>query len=137
MSIQTFQGTERGGRGRRAVGRGRSFRALNRASPSETERVQPTPDTLVSVPLCSLCSKRLQTRCAGAVNLRDGFVVKRKRGKKMKEKRARHRTERGCVRCDGWTGSGGRAMWDGARWDSRRGGGDKGSRCLLDTDQGG
>lgn len=133
MSIQTFQGTERGGEGRcrGAVGRGRSYRALNRASPSETERVQPTPDTLVSVPLCSLCSKRLQTRCAGAVNLRDGFVVKRKRGKKTKE-------EQGCVRCDGWTGPGGRAMWDGARWDSRRAGwGDKGSRCLLDTDQGG
>lgn len=46
--------------------------------PSDTERVQPTPDTLVSAPLCSLCSKRLQTSCAGAVNLSGGFDTERK-----------------------------------------------------------
>lgn len=79
---------------------GRSFRALNRASPSDTKRVQPTPDTLVSALLCSLCSKRLQTSCAGAVNLGGGFDTERKGGKgRMKErkKEKQHRIEQGCV----------------------------------------
>lgn len=102
MSIQTFQETELDGVGREGSGGGWSFRALNRASPSDTERVQPTPDTLVSAPLCSLCSKRLQTSCTGAVNLGGGFDTQRKGGKEGKKEK-RHRTEQGCVRCDGWT----------------------------------
>lgn len=85
--------------------------------------MQPTPDTLVSAPLCSLCSKHLQTSCTGAVNLGGGFDTERK-GAKERKKGKQHRSEQGCVRgTAGRTGSGRRAMWADARWDSRGWGG--------------
>lgn len=97
--------------------------------------MQPTPDTLVSFPLCSLCSKHLQTGCAGAANLRDGFIRKRK-GKKERKKRG-FGPGPGQDVCDATAAPVLAVEPCGTAPGGTPWGVDRGSRCLLDTEQGG